>query len=77
MPRKEHGVHALPNARSVSVALAGQNDRTELSKTLAFMQWSQFVAHDISFTPARQMGQYFTRILYVLQFSFYLFQLCT
>ncbi|XP_058794605.1 peroxidase-like isoform X2 [Phymastichus coffea] len=55
MPKKERGVHGLPNPRAVSVALASQSDRTEVSKTLAVMEWSQFASHDISYTPVRKM----------------------
>ncbi|KAJ8676076.1 hypothetical protein QAD02_011862 [Eretmocerus hayati] len=55
IPRKERGAQALPNARALSVALAGQNDKTDVSRTLALMQWSEFVSHDIAYTPARKM----------------------
>ncbi|XP_003425663.1 peroxidase isoform X3 [Nasonia vitripennis] len=55
MPRKERGVHSLPNARTVSVALVSQDERTDVSKTLALMEWSQFVSNDISYTPIRKM----------------------
>lgn len=57
MPKKERSVNSLPNPRAVSVALTKQNDRTEVSKTLAVMEWSQFVSHDISYTPVRKMGE--------------------
>ncbi|XP_023314614.1 peroxidase-like isoform X1 [Trichogramma pretiosum] len=55
-PKKEFGVHALPNPRLVSATLSSRRtDRQEGDKTLAFMQWSRFVSHDLSFTPTRKM----------------------
>ena len=58
MPRKERGVHALPNPRAVSVGLAGESDKTDVTRTLALMEWSQFVSHDIAHTPLRTMSKY-------------------
>ncbi|XP_011500916.1 PREDICTED: peroxidase-like [Ceratosolen solmsi marchali] len=55
MPRKEQGVRGLPNPRAVSVSLASQCDKVDVSRTLALMQWSQFVSHDIAYTPVRKM----------------------
>nr|XP_033333242.1 peroxidase-like isoform X3 [Megalopta genalis] len=45
----------LPGARSVTVALSGTDDRSDVSRTLMAMQWGQFVANDISYTPVRKM----------------------
>lgn len=45
----------LPGARSVSVALSTPNDQSDVSRTLMVMQWGQFVANDISYTPVRKM----------------------
>ncbi|XP_017753123.1 PREDICTED: peroxidase-like isoform X3 [Eufriesea mexicana] len=45
----------LPGARSVSVALSTPNDQSDVSRTLTVMQWAQFIAHDISYTPMRKM----------------------
>ncbi|XP_017883255.1 peroxidase-like isoform X2 [Ceratina calcarata] len=44
----------LPGARSVSVALSTPNNQVDTSRTLAVMQWAQFIAHDISYTPVRK-----------------------
>ncbi|CAB0038190.1 unnamed protein product [Trichogramma brassicae] len=55
-PKKEFGVHALPNPRLVSATLSSRRtDQQDADKTLAFMQWSRFVSHDLSFTPTRKM----------------------
>ncbi|CAL7938603.1 unnamed protein product [Xylocopa violacea] len=45
----------LPGARTVSVALSTPNDQADVSRTLAVMQWAQFIAHDVSYTPMRKM----------------------
>ncbi|XP_031834130.1 salivary peroxidase/catechol oxidase isoform X3 [Nomia melanderi] len=45
----------LPGARTVSVALSTSNDQSDVSRTLTVMQWSQFIANDISYTPVRKM----------------------
>ncbi|KAK9306667.1 hypothetical protein QLX08_002745 [Tetragonisca angustula] len=45
----------LPGARSVSVALSTPNDQSDVSRTLTVMQWAQFIANDISYTPMRKM----------------------
>nr|UCR61005.1 peroxidase [Aphelinus asychis] len=55
MPRKERGVHALPNARAVSVGLASRSARSDVSRTLALVQWSELVSHDLAHTSARKM----------------------
>ena len=45
----------LPGARSVSVALSTPNDQSDVSRTLTVVQWTQFIANDISHTPMRKM----------------------
>ncbi|XP_076644739.1 peroxidase isoform X2 [Halictus rubicundus] len=45
----------LPGARSISVALSTPNDQSDVSRTLMVMQWGQFIANDISYTPMRKM----------------------
>ncbi|XP_076230763.1 peroxidase isoform X2 [Calliopsis andreniformis] len=45
----------LPGARSVSVALSMPNDKSDISRTLTLMQWGQFIANDLSYTPMRKM----------------------
>lgn len=37
-----------PNARLISLSLYGEQTRNDLYRTMASMQWGQFVAHDIS-----------------------------
>ncbi|XP_068153734.1 peroxidase [Drosophila tropicalis] len=41
-------VQAVPNARLISLSLYGETTKTDSYRTLAAMQWGQFVAHDIS-----------------------------
>ncbi|XP_023246127.1 peroxidase-like isoform X2 [Copidosoma floridanum] len=55
MPRRERGVHWLPNPRAVSVALVTEDDRADDTKTLALATWTEFVAHDMAHTPVRKM----------------------
>ncbi|XP_012141528.2 salivary peroxidase/catechol oxidase isoform X2 [Megachile rotundata] len=45
----------LPGARTVSVALSTPNDLSDVSRTLTVMQWGQFIANDMSYTPVRKM----------------------
>lgn len=46
----------LPGPRSLSSALSEQdNPETDSLRTLAVMQWAQFIAHDLSHTPVRKM----------------------
>lgn len=52
-----HTKRPLPGARSVSVTLSTANEQSDVSRTLTVMQWAQFVAHDISHTPVRKMGE--------------------
>lgn len=46
----------LPSARTVSALVTANNDQSDATKTLAVMQWSQFVSHDLAHTPVRKMG---------------------
>ncbi|XP_043257427.1 peroxidase-like isoform X1 [Colletes gigas] len=50
-----HARKPLPGARSISVALLTSNDLSDVSRTLAVMQWGQFIANDLSYTPVRKM----------------------
>lgn len=52
-----HTRKPLPGARSISVAVSTPNDQSDVSRTLTVMQWGQFVANDISYTPMRKMGK--------------------
>lgn len=54
-----HTRKPLPGARSISVAVSTPNDQSDVSRTLTVMQWGQFVANDISYTPMRKMGKRF------------------
>ncbi|XP_011344830.1 peroxidase-like isoform X2 [Ooceraea biroi] len=45
----------LPSPRFVSAALSTANDQSDASRTLAMMEWSQFIAHDMAHTPVRKM----------------------
>lgn len=62
-------MHSLPNSRAVSVALAGQDEKSDVSKTLALMEWSQFVSNDISYTPIRKMREYYFFFTNTFKFS--------
>lgn len=46
---------ALPSARAISASVTGVNDQSDPTKTLAVMQWSQFISHDLAHTPVRKM----------------------
>ncbi|KAK2585039.1 hypothetical protein KPH14_008560 [Odynerus spinipes] len=46
---------ALPSARIVSATMAEYNDQSDATKTLTVMQWSQFISHDLAYTPVRKM----------------------
>ncbi|KAL0125815.1 hypothetical protein PUN28_004701 [Cardiocondyla obscurior] len=50
-----HTKKPLPSPRLVSAALSASNDQSDASRTLAVMEWSQFIAHDIAHTPVRKM----------------------
>ncbi|XP_070162452.1 salivary peroxidase/catechol oxidase isoform X1 [Polyergus mexicanus] len=45
----------LPSPRLVSAALSTANDQSDASRTLAVMEWSQFIAHDMAHTAVRKM----------------------
>ncbi|XP_029047333.1 peroxidase-like isoform X2 [Osmia bicornis bicornis] len=53
--RMGHTKKPLPGARSVSVALSTPNGLSDVSRTLTVVQWGQFIANDISYTPVRKM----------------------
>ncbi|XP_052132307.1 peroxidase-like, partial [Frankliniella occidentalis] len=63
-PEYQDGIHlprgpkkglALPSARLVSVAIAKDRDVPDRELTLALMQWTQFVEHDMAHTPTSKM----------------------
>ncbi|KAM0726439.1 Peroxidase [Formica fusca] len=45
----------LPSSRFISATLSVANDQSDASRTLAVMEWSQFIAHDIAHTAVRKM----------------------
>ncbi|XP_026844152.1 peroxidase [Drosophila persimilis] len=47
-PKYGKPVQALPNARLISLSLYGEHTRNDNFRTMAAMQWGQYVAHDIS-----------------------------
>ncbi|KAJ8880166.1 hypothetical protein PR048_016632 [Dryococelus australis] len=54
-PRRPVHGRALPSARKVTTLVTKEGDDLDSSKTLAVMQWAQFVEHDLVFTPASKM----------------------
>ncbi|XP_067013234.2 peroxidase isoform X2 [Anabrus simplex] len=53
LPKNKHNL--LPSARLVSSSLALDGDLPDNIKTLAVMQWTQFVEHDLAHTPVNKM----------------------
>lgn len=68
-----HTRKPLPGARSISVAVSTPNDQSDVSRTLTVMQWGQFIANDISYTPMRKMGKRLNigYLLVKIHFSFH------
>lgn len=56
-PRRAVSKKALPSARLVSTKMAKDIDLPDTKLTLAFMQWSEFVAHDMSHTAVSKMSK--------------------
>lgn len=65
-PKYEDGIHEprkmsvvarqkLPSPRLISTSVSGDISHPDTQHTLAIMQWTQFVHHDISHTPVRKM----------------------
>ncbi|KAK7872169.1 hypothetical protein R5R35_001733 [Gryllus longicercus] len=53
MPKNKQNL--LPSARVVSTKMAANADLPDNVKTLALMQWTQFVEHDLTHTPINKM----------------------
>ncbi|XP_018343646.1 PREDICTED: peroxidase-like isoform X1 [Trachymyrmex septentrionalis] len=53
--RVGHSKKPLPSPRLVSTTLSTANNQSDASRTLAVMEWSQFIAHDMAHTPVRKM----------------------
>lgn len=49
--------HALPSARVISTSLVKHADVIDKDRTLAVMQWGQFIGHDMAHTAASKMGK--------------------
>jgi len=49
---------SLPSARRVSTGMIRENDSADNSKTLSFVQWTEFIEHDLVFTPVMKMGKF-------------------
>jgi hypothetical protein len=56
-PRKPVQGKALPSARSISTAMFRENDSADSRKTLSLVQWTEFIEHDLVFTPVMKMGK--------------------
>lgn len=54
-PRKPVQGKALPSARSISTAMFRENDSADSRKTLSLVQWTEFIEHDLVFTPVMKM----------------------
>ncbi|XP_063226524.1 peroxidase-like isoform X2 [Bacillus rossius redtenbacheri] len=54
-PRRPVHGRALPSARKVSTLVTKEGNDLDGSRTLAVVQWAQFVEHDLVFTPASKM----------------------
>ncbi|XP_033217357.1 peroxidase-like isoform X2 [Belonocnema kinseyi] len=55
-PRHERrGIHALPNPRLVCTTMSSATEQPDASRTLVVMQWSEFILHDLAYTPVRKM----------------------
>lgn len=57
IPRRSVTKKALPSPRLISAKVIKNMDKFDPKLTLAFMQWSQFVAHDISHTASSKMSK--------------------
>lgn len=55
--------HALPSARVISTSLVKHADIPDKDRTLAVMQWGQFVGHDLAHTATSKMGEYCIRFV--------------
>lgn len=58
IPRRSVTKKDLPSPRLISSKIIKNIDRFDAKLTLAFMQWSQFVSHDISHTASSKMSKY-------------------
>lgn len=54
-PRRSVTKRLLPNPRIVSTSISKDMDAFDPTKTLAIMDWGQFIEHDLAHTGARRM----------------------
>ncbi|KAK6644324.1 hypothetical protein RUM43_000591 [Polyplax serrata] len=54
-PRKSVSRKPLPSPRLISNVLIHDSDKQEKATTLAFVQWTQFIANDLFHTPTSKM----------------------
>ncbi|XP_021919989.1 peroxidase-like isoform X2 [Zootermopsis nevadensis] len=54
-PRKPVRGKSLPSARLISTGMTKESDSEDTSKTLSLVQWTEFIEHDLVFTPATRM----------------------
>jgi len=54
-PRKPEEGKDLPSPRYISNVMFRENDSVDSRKTLSLMQWTEFIEHDLAFTPVMKM----------------------
>jgi hypothetical protein len=57
-PRKPVRGKSLPSARLVSTDVVRDRDSADPSRTLSLVQWTEFIEHDLVFTPVMKMGKF-------------------
>jgi hypothetical protein len=56
-PRKPVQGKGLPSPRYISTVMFRENNTVDSRKTLSLMQWTEFIEHDLAFTPVMKMGK--------------------
>lgn len=54
-PRKPVQGKGLPSPRSISTVMFREDDKVDSTKTLSLMEWTEFIEHDLAFTPVMKM----------------------
>nr|AIP87047.1 peroxicentin [Macrotermes barneyi] len=54
-PRKPVQGKNLPSPRFISTVMFRENDSVDTRKTLSLVQWTEFIEHDLAFTPVMKM----------------------
>jgi hypothetical protein len=57
-PRNPVQGKSLPSARLVSTNVVRNGDSVDTSRTLSLVQWTEFIEHDLVFTPVMKMGKF-------------------